>query len=205
MTTFNINQFRSSIGNGGARPNQYMVSLSFPPFVAAAAQATMRAPFLIHNASLPGVDQSPTTVMYRGREFHMTGDMVFQPMSLAFYNSDDMALRTAFEQWIDGQENFLAKFGQTNPSAYMRDVDIFQLDRNGTILKSYKLLDAFPINVSEIPLSFDQNNQVSSTTVTLRYQTYVFSNTVGSNANHTGVFSAGVNVGGINVGGTVGF
>lgn len=192
MTTFNINQFRSSIGNGGARPNQFMVSLSFPTFVPSASQATQRAPFLVHNASLPGVDQPPATVMYRGREFHMTGDMVFQPMTIAFYNSDDMVLRTAFEQWMNGQENYIQKFGQTNPSAYMRDVDIYQLDRNGVVLKGYKLLDAFPINVGEIALGFDQNNQVSSTTVTLRYQTFTFTENVGGNINFNGVFSISI-------------
>jgi len=195
MTTFNINQFRSSIGNGGARPNQFMVSLSFPSFVPTASQATQRAPFLIHNATLPGLDMSPATVLYRGREFHMTGDLVFQPMTIAFYNDDSMVLRTAFEQWVNGQENLIQKFGQTNPSAYMRDVDIYQLDRNGRVLKAYKLFDAFPINVGEVVLGFDMNSQVSSTTVTLRYQTYTFSQSGGG---------VGINLG-TNIGGSAQF
>ena len=33
MTTFNVERFKSALTNGGARPNQFAVQLSFPTYV----------------------------------------------------------------------------------------------------------------------------------------------------------------------------
>ena len=48
--------------------------------------------------------------------------------------------------------------GLTNPSDYQVDAFIDHLDRNGNTLKSYTLRGAFPTNISEIALDYNNNN-----------------------------------------------
>ena len=68
MTTFNVERFKSALTNGGARPNQFAVQLSFPTYVASQSIAVARAPFLVNIAELPGQTVNPAIVQYRGRE-----------------------------------------------------------------------------------------------------------------------------------------
>ena len=42
-TTFDINQFRTKLKNGGARPNQFEVQFTFPPAIAALNAAYARS------------------------------------------------------------------------------------------------------------------------------------------------------------------
>ena len=51
-----------------------------------------------------------------------------------------------------------------------------QLDKDGTVTKTYTLRGAFPTNVSQIDLSYDTNDAIDEFTVEINYQ-YWESNT----------------------------
>lgn len=175
-TVFNVERFKASLTNGGVRPNQFAVLLSFPTYVASQAAAVSRAPFLVTAAELPGQDIGPATVFYRGREVKFAGDRVFAPWTITVLNDAEMSIRTAMEQWMNGMEDLAAKFGRLNPSDYQRNLDVYQLDRNGAILKSYKIVSAFPTNIAPIPLDFGANDQISNFTVTWAFQHFTVTN-----------------------------
>jgi hypothetical protein len=175
-TTFNVESFKSALTNGGARPNQFAVQLSFPTFVTGQALAVARAPFLVSIAELPGQTVNPAIVQYRGREVKFVGDRIFAPWTITVLNDADMSIRNAMEQWMGGMEDYATKFGQLQPSQYQRDLQVFQLDRNGNALKSYNIVNAFPVDLSPIALDFGANDQISSFTVTFQYQHFVTSN-----------------------------
>jgi hypothetical protein len=179
-TTFNVDQFKAALVNGGARPNQFAVQLSFPTYVAGAANAVRRAPFLVSVAELPGQTVNPAIVQYRGREVKFAGDRVFAPWTITVLNDADMSIRNSMEQWMNGMDDLISKIGRLNPNEYQRNLDIFQLDRNGNILKSYKLVSAFPIDVSPVGLDFGANDTISSFTVTWQYQHFTTSISTGS-------------------------
>ena len=190
MTTFNVERFKSALTNGGARPNQFAVQLSFPTYVGGAALAVARAPFLVSVAELPGQTVNPAIVQYRGREVKMAGDRVFAPWTITVLNDSDMSIRTALEQWMNGMDDYADKIGELQPSAYQRDADVFQLDRNGNTLKSYKLVNAFPVDVSPVALDFGANDQISSFTVTFQYQHFLASEGILSGApDFRGIFN----------------
>ena len=71
---------------------------------------------------------------------------------------------------MNGMEDLVNKTGRLNPSTYQRDLEVFQLDRNGAVLKGYKLVSAFPSNIAPVPLDFGANDQISNFTVTRQYQ-----------------------------------
>jgi len=179
-TAFNAEQFKAALVNGGARPNQFAVQLSFPTYVAGAANAVRRAPFLVTIAELPGQTVNPAIVQYRGREVKFAGDRVFAPWTITVLNDADMSIRTSIEQWMNGMDDLVFKVGRLNPIEYQKPVDIFQLDRNGNILKSYQLQNAFPIDLSPVGLDFGVNDTISSFTVTWQYQQFVAGDNVGT-------------------------
>jgi len=190
MTTFNVERFKSALTNGGARPNQFAVQLSFPTYVASQSIAVARAPFLVSIAELPGQTVNPAIVQYRGREVKFVGDRIFAPWTITVLNDAEMSIRNAVEQWMGGMEDNAAKFGRLQPSEYQRDLDVLQLDRNGNILKSYKLVNAFPVDLSPVGLDFGANDQISTFQVTFQYQHFTTSsNPLGGIVNFGGIFN----------------
>lgn len=174
-TVFNVERFKSALTNGGVRPNQFAVQLSFPTYVGNAAAAVARAPFLVNIAELPGQVVNPAVVLYRGREVKFSGDRIYAPWTITILNDSELSLRNAIESWMNGMEDYQTKTGRLNPAEYQRNLDVFQLDRNGNILKSYTLLDSFPIDLSPVALDFGANDQISSFTCTWQYQSFVTS------------------------------
>ena len=190
MTTFNVERFKSALTNGGARPNQFAVQLSFPTYVTGQALAVARAPFLVSVAELPGQTVNPAIVQYRGREVKFVGDRVYAPWTITVLNDAEMSIRTAMEQRMGGMEDYASKFGRLQPSEYQRDAQVFQLDRNGNALKSYNIINAFPVDLSPVALDFGANDQISSFTVTFQYQHFTTSNNpAGSIVNFGGIFN----------------
>ena len=190
MTTFNVERFKSALTNGGARPNQFAVQLSFPTYVTSQSLAVARAPFLVSVAELPGQTVNPAIVQYRGREVKFVGDRVYAPWTITVLNDAEMSIRTAMEQWMNGMEDYANKFGRLQPSEYQRDMQVFQLDRNGNALKSYNIVNAFPVDLSPVALDFGANDQISSFTVTFQYQHFTTSNNpAGSIVNIGGIFN----------------
>jgi hypothetical protein len=190
MTTFNVERFKSALTNGGARPNQFAVQLSFPTFVTNATLAVARAPFLVSVAELPGQTVNPAIVQYRGREVKFVGDRVYAPWTITVLNDAEMSIRSAMEQWMNGMEDYANKFGRLQPSEYQRDMQVFQLDRNGNALKSYNIVNAFPVDLSPVALDFGANDQVSTFTVTFQYQHFTTANNPsGSIVNFGGIFN----------------
>ena len=171
-TTFNVRDFRAALNNGGIRPNQFLVQLTYPTYVTNTI-AIRKSPFLVSIAELPGSIVNPAIVFYRGREVNFAGDRVFAPWTITVLNDGDMSVRRAIEQWMNGMDDVIAKIGRLTPSDYQTDLEINQLDRNGTVLKRYKLRDAFPIDASPIGLDFGANDVISTFTVTWRYQDYL--------------------------------
>ena len=164
-----ILDFKSALIGGGARGNQFRVELSFPSLVSGTGQAANKAQFLCTAASLPGSDIGVADVMYRGRNVPLAGERTFQPWTITIINDTDFAIRDAFEKWMQVINNVKSNQGVTNPLAYTAQLNVVQLDRNGSELKRYTFIDAWPNNLSDIQLAFGQNNAVEEFSVTLQY------------------------------------
>lgn len=172
---FNVERFKAELANGGARPNQFAVQLTFPNYVASRTTAVRKGPFLVTVAELPGQTVGVAPVYYRGRLIKYAGDREFAPFNCTVLNDSGFTIRTALEQWMNGIEDLQNKTGRLVPSQYQTDMFISQLDRNGIVLKSYKLLGAFPVEIGAVPLDFASNDQLSSFPVSFQYQSFEFS------------------------------
>jgi len=165
-----ISAFKSHMRAGGARANQFRCVITFPNgLVANADRAGTKSEFMCKSASIPAAEVSDIPVFYRGREVHFAGERTFQPWQVTVFNDNDFILRNAFENWVDGISHSDDTGGVLLPSAYQTDLEVHQLDRNDIVVQKYKFTDAYPQVVSDIALSWDQNNQIQEYGVTFVY------------------------------------
>lgn len=183
-----ISQFKAKLRQGGARSNQFEVSIQFPGLIGPGG-ATETASFLVNATSLPAVTVDDITVPYRGRPVHFAGERSFAPWSVTVINDGDFLVRNAFERWHDYIASYNTTNGAIDPTTYQLPMVVRQLDRNGRKLKSYTFFDAYPIELGAIGLSYD-NPAIQTFDVTFQYNYYIPDTDIGA-------LSAGV-------GGTVG-
>lgn len=176
----NIADFKSQLIGGGARANQFRVELSFPSFVTLGVVAGAQAQFLCNAAQLPASTIDPITVLYRGRPVNFAGERTFAPWTISVYNDTNFNIRNALEQWSNGIQNNGATTGITNPLSYQVDLSVHQLDRNGAVVKTYKFVDAFPTEVGDIQLGYDQGNAIETFNATFNYNYWVSDTSTGS-------------------------
>lgn len=158
-----IEQFKAALGQGGARPNQFLVTMNWPTAIAAPGGTTN---YLITSASLPASNVGPTIVYFRGREVKLAGERTFDPWQIEVVNDSEMTLRRHFEDWSNLMNNYQDNSGSVAPTSYWVDALVQQLDRNERIIKTYNMRGIFPIEVGENALGYGLNDTVSTFTVT---------------------------------------
>lgn len=154
-----ISSFKASFQNGLARGNQFRVELNFPNFVQGGTTASVLGQFHCRAASLPASIVTPVQVFYQGRAINVAGEREFQPWTISVYN-DNFQVKDALTRWSHGINNISNNTGIIQPAAYQADLIVHQLDRNGVILKTVKIVDAMPMEVGPIELDFQNNNTV---------------------------------------------
>ena len=172
---FNINNFKAALGAGGARPNQFEVTINYPSILPTSGNPGLQGAFLITAAELPGSTQGVTPVYYRGRLIKLAGDKEFAPFNMTVINDSAFTIRKALEDWMAAIESRGNKSGLTVPSTYMGTITVRQLERNGGALREYKIVDAFPVEVGPVQLDFGSNDQISTFGATFQYQTFEIS------------------------------
>lgn len=192
----NIDAFKANLIGGGARANQFFVQLAFPGYVAGGPLLSAKGQFICKGAQLPASTVDNTPINFRGRQVNMAGERTFAPWTVTIINDNDFALRNAFESWMNGINDVANNTGRIRPSEYQVDMDVFQLDRNGSPIKRYKFVDAYPTEVSAIELNFDTNNQIEEFTVTFQYNYWTSETSTQGRLISGGV---NINIGGINI------
>ena len=165
----NINEFKSRLRGGGARANQFKVTLPFPGYASVGGETSDLA-FLCSATALPGQNVGQVAIPFRGRILNIAGDRTFEPWTITVLNDTDFKLYRAFERWMNGINNMTDNEGIANPADYQVDGFVDQLDRNGTTLKSYTYRGLYPEALANIPLNYATNDTVETFDVTFRYQ-----------------------------------
>ena len=165
----NINDFKAKLAGGGARANQFKVTMPFPGYAQVGGEIEDLA-FLCTTAQIPAMNVGLVNVPFRGRQIKIAGDRTFADWSITVLNDTNFKLRNAFERWQNGINNMTDNEGLSNPVDYQVDAFVDQLDRNGNTLKSYTLRGAFPTEVAAIDLNYGTNDEVETFGVTFQYQ-----------------------------------
>ena len=165
-----IDDFKANLIGGGARANQFRVTITPPPGIAIGLDVR-RTSFLATASNLPGMAMETVAVPFRGRNIYIAGDRPeFEEWTTTFYNDTDFMIRNAMERWNNGINDLRENTGVITPADYQSDLFVEQLDRDDTVLKTYIFKSAYPLTTSIIDLASATVNELETFEVTWRYQ-----------------------------------
>lgn len=112
MAILGVDDFKSKLRGGGARPNLFKTTLNFPAYAGGNVELTS---FLCKSAQLPQSQMAPLLVPFRGREMKIAGDRTFEDWTVTIINDTDFDVRDAFERWMNGINAHQSNTGLINP------------------------------------------------------------------------------------------
>ena len=165
-----INDFKANLIGGGARANQFRVTITPPPGIAIGLDVR-RTSFMCKGTNLPAQELTPIEVPFRGRKIYIAGDREFaETWTTTFINDTDFMVRNALERWSNGINDLALNTGVVDPADYQTDLTVEQLDRDDTILKTYIFRSAWPVSISAIELTSEAADALEEFECTWRYQ-----------------------------------
>lgn len=185
----NVKDFLSKI-NQGVKPNLFYVNFNFPNNLTGklTGEDAALTNLLCKSAALPASNLGVIEVPFRGRTVKIAGDRTFDTWTATFIGDRNFKIRGVMERWMramNAHEANTAELFTPAPdgtNGYTADIIVQQLERNATVteevLRTYKLSQCFPTNVSQIDLAYDSNDQIEDFTVEFQLQYW----TCGTNA-----------------------
>lgn len=173
MAILGVDDFKSKLRGGGARPNLFKATVNFPGYAGGDVELTS---FLCKAAQLPASVMNVIEVPFRGRQLKIAGDRTFEAWTVTVLNDTDFNVRNAMERWMNGINAHQNNTGLTNPLDYQADLVVEQLDRDETVVKTYNFRGCFPTNVAAIDVAYETVDAVEEFTVEFAVQ-YWESNT----------------------------
>ena len=165
-----INDFKANLIGGGARANQFRVTITPPPGIAIGLDVR-RTSFMCKGTNLPAQELTPIEVPFRGRKIYIAGDREFaETWTTTFINDTDFMIRNAMERWSNGINDLALNTGVIDPADYQTDLTVEQLDRDDTILKTYIFRSAWPVSIGSIELTSEAADALEEFECTWRYQ-----------------------------------
>ena len=168
MADLSINSFKANF-LGGARPSLYAVEMTFPNGVTNSVLAAKKTQFLCKAAAIPADTINSFEIPYMSRKIPVPGDRTFSPITLTIINDTDWVVRNAFEEWCSLINTHEGNIGNTSLASVTTDFNIKQLNRDGSIIKTYKLVSAFPSEVSDITLGYGNTDEIEEWQATIHY------------------------------------
>ena len=176
-----ITDFKSKLTGGGARANLFEVVLNFPDAAQPDSDTLEKTRFLVKGANMPASNIQQIEVPFRGRVLKIAGDRTFDSWTVTVINDTDFAIRSAMERWMNTINRVSDNTGLTDPATYQADAYVMQLDRDGSVLRTYRFYDVFPTQVSPIDLGYDAQG-IQEFTVELQVQWWEATKGTGANA-----------------------
>ena len=158
--TLGVDQFKSKLVGGGARPNLFQATVTYPGYAAGDVDLTS---FMCKAAQLPASTIEALEVPFRGRQLQVVGDRTFEPWTVTIVNDTNFSIRNALERWSNGMNEHVNNAGLANPADYKADMLVTQLDRSGIGIKTYTFKGAFPTSIGAIDVSYETTNEVEFT------------------------------------------
>jgi hypothetical protein len=173
---FNINSFKQNgLVYGGARPSLFNVVLSVPGALGIDSVSVDKFRFVCRTAALPESTISPIEIPYFGRKIKVAGERTFGDWSVTVMNDEDFAVRALFETWSNALNRHVSNVRDAGIGAeqYKTDLEVIQYSKDGSEIRSYQLVGAFPTSIGEIQLGWDSASQIEEFSVTFSYDYWV--------------------------------
>jgi len=169
---FNINSFKSNgLVYGGARPSLFSVFLSVPAGIGINPISVDKFRFVCRTAELPESTVGSIEIPYFGRKIKVAGERSFGSWGVTVMNDEDFSVRAMFETWSNAMNRMVANVRDPGVSleSYKTNLEVIQYGKDGTKLRSYELIGAFPTSIGQIGLDWDSANQIETFAVNFEY------------------------------------
>lgn len=178
---FNVNDIRSQMSLGGARPALFQVIITNP----VNPSGDLKTPFMVTSSQLPGSTIGTTEVPYFGRITKFAGDRTFEPWTVQILNDEDFLIRNALEQWsnsINDHVGNVTAFGSASPILYKSQAQVTQFSKTGVPIREYTFEGIWPQAVEPIDVSWESQNEIQRFGVTFEYDYWTVSGGITGNA-----------------------
>ena len=164
---FNINEFKSQLVGGGARPTLFQVQITNP----INGTGDNKLSFMAKATSLPGFQVGSYVVPYFGRQVKFGCDKVFEDWPVTIINDEDFLVRNALEAW-NNAINTHESNERALPQNYKSQGEVVQYSKDGRILRKYVFDGIFPVSIDSIPLSWETVDTIEEFNVTFQYDLF---------------------------------
>src|SRR6056300_559755 len=144
----NINDFKAKLAGGGARANQFKVTMPFPGYSQVGGEIEELA-FLCKTTQLPALTIPSFTIPFRGRQIKIAGDRTYAEWTITVLNDTNFKLRNAFERWSNGINN--ATFFFSSRRRHTRFLNVTGVQ---SVLFRSKQKTAYEISECGTPVTF---------------------------------------------------
>jgi len=172
--SFNINEFKSQLTGGGARPTLFQVQITNPIL----ANADFKLPFMVKTAALPGSSVGSYVVPYFGRQIKYAGDRRFDNWQVTIINDEDFAIRNAMEAWSNAINSHDSNT-RALPQNYKSNAIVTQYSKDGNALRTYVFEGLHPIDIDPISLNWEQTDSIEEFGVSFQYDLWRVEGTTG--------------------------
>lgn len=180
---FNVDNFKAQtlLKEGPSRPSHFEVNITKPSFVEDAGlfASTNNLRLLCKSATMPGtLLQTSIIPSYGyGPMINRPTQATFNDVNLVFIVDSNIDVYWFFKSWTDyiakttsgrGADRFKFEFAEQ----YTTTVDITKYKSTGQETHTIQLIDAFPVNVGELNLDWDDKDSINTLSVSFAYTTY---------------------------------
>lgn len=178
---FNIEEIRSQLTLGGARPSLFQVTITNP----VNGVADLKTPFMVRATSVPSSNLGTIRLPYFGRIVKLAGDRTYDPWEVTVMNDEDFLVRNAMEQWshaINSAQGNLRDLGSASPLLYKATAEVTQFSKTGVPVRTYKFNGIYPTVVSNMELDWARTDTIQEFRVRFEYDYWEVSGGVTGNA-----------------------
>lgn len=161
---FNINEFKSQLVGGGARPSLFQVQILNP----VAPEADFKIPFMVRAAGIPASTVGSFEIPYFGRNIKYAGDRTFEDWSVTVINDEDFIVRNGFEAWMNSINTHDSNL-RSLPQDYKSNAVITQYSKDGDPIRSYVFEGMYPTSVDQIEMDWSTVDSIEEFGVTFAY------------------------------------
>lgn len=118
-------------------------------------------------ANLPSLELETTEIKYFTHSVKVPSGRSFQPLTLTFYNTEDYRFREKFISWLDGFNG---------PGSNRREItknyatiELSPRDAAHELVAKYRFISAFPISISGLQYSFENDAQIQTFDIQFQY------------------------------------
>ncbi len=182
MSSYIQNLLDDALGDG-ARSSKFECEIHIPNTKLFPNSTHMAS--MIKAVSFPGKENSTIDLKYKGRNIPLRGQTKYShSWDCTFYNTEDHALKNAFEVWLESLEEvhnsnpYIDKLEETKDihkerKSYTAPIIVSQLGFDSNRKSSiYIIENSFPTKITEIQNDYGEPGKITEFTVTFSYSHY---------------------------------